>query len=262
MVFRHGFEDESTVLFQQDLNAAPVGVIDATLLGSLFNSPTWNNGVDDGRVAIVEDGSAERGRVLEIAFPDNTFGPSQGGAQWRVRFPGSHDEVYLAYWVKFGAGFDFVRGGKLPGLVGGTANTGGDKPDGTDGWSARMMWREAGAVVQYVYHPDQPGIYGEDMPWNHGAGGQRFFAPGVWHRVVHRVVMNTPGQNDGMIEGWFDGELAFREPGIRFRDVNSFAIDELYFSTFFGGGSQDWASTADETLSFDDFVIWIGANPN
>ena len=32
-----------------------------------------------------------------------------------------------------------------------------DVPDGTDGWSGRMMWREDGAATQYLYHPDQPG---------------------------------------------------------------------------------------------------------
>ena len=37
------------------------------------------------------------------------------------------------------------------------------------------------------------------------------------------------------------------------RDVDDFAIDTLYFSTFFGGLS--WATTADEVVWFDDFEI-------
>ena len=44
-------------------------------------------------------------------------------------------------------------------------------------------------------------------------------------------------------------------PASRFRDVDDFAIDTLYFSTFFGGGSSSWATTADEVVWFDDFEI-------
>ena len=67
--------------------------------------------------------------------------------------------------------------------------------------------------------------------------------------------MNTPGQNDGSITAWFDGQLALESGDMRFRDVDSFAIDGMYFSTFFGGGSSSWATTSDEIVLFDDFRI-------
>ena len=138
--------------------------------------------------------------------------------------------------------------------AGDEGNTGGGIPDGTDGWSARMMWRTEGAVVQYVYHPDQPQHYGEDLPWS-VADEPLHFAPGQWHEVVHEIRMNTPGLNDGSITAWFDGVLALEADAMRFRDVDSFAIDGMYFSTFFGGGSSSWSTTADEVVLFDDFRI-------
>jgi hypothetical protein len=146
-----------------------------------------------------------------------------------------------------------VKGGKILGFAGGAANTGGDKPNDQDGWSARMMWRPDGRIVQYVYHPDQLDIYGQDFPWN--VGGQRLFTTGKWHRVEHRIVMNTPGQHDGRIQGWLDGVLALDVSGLRFRDVDRYAIDLFYFSTFFGGNDASWAPTRDESVCFDDFVI-------
>mmetsp|Transcript_118361 Transcript_118361/g.221165 ORF Transcript_118361/g.221165 Transcript_118361/m.221165 type:complete len:126 (+) Transcript_118361:1-378(+) len=118
-----------------------------------------------------------------------------------------------------------------------------------------MMWRTDGKVVQYVYHPDQKGKSGDDLPWEFGALGQRQFLPGTWHQVEHCIIMNTPGQKDGKIEGWFDGNLALRQEGLRFRDVDTLAIDALYFSTFFGGSSPDWAATKDERVVFDEFVV-------
>ena len=67
-------------------------------------------------------------------------GRCTGGAQWRLELGDDYDELYLTYRVRFADEFNFVKGGKLPGLVGGEANTGGRVPTGRDGWSARMMW--------------------------------------------------------------------------------------------------------------------------
>ena len=232
---------------------APLGDYSDSAIKAEWKWVKWHSGLKEGRVQIVEGSEAKSGRSLRVSYPKGTFGPGQGGAQWWITLPKSYDELYCAYWIKFGSGFDFVKGGKIPGLLGGAGNTGGDKPDGTDGWSARMMWRSGGEAVQYLYHPDQPGTYGEDLGWD--VGGKRVFTPGVWVRVEHRIVMNTPGKKDGVVQAWWDGKLALSREDIRFRDVSSFAIDGFYFSTFFGGGDQSWASTRDEVVYFDDVVI-------
>jgi hypothetical protein len=232
---------------------APLGAYTDSAIRSEWKWIKWHSGLKEGRVHIVDGAQAKSGRSLRISYPKNTFGPGQGGAQWWVTLPKSYSELYCAYWIKFGSGFDFVKGGKIPGLLGGKGNTGGNKPDGTDGWSARMMWRKSGDAVQYLYHPDQPGIYGEDLAWD--IGSKRVFKPGDWVRVEHRIVINTPGKKDGIVEGWWNGQLALSRKNVRFRDVSSFAIDGFYFSTFFGGGDSSWASSKDEVVYFDDVVI-------
>src|SRR5690606_15373813 len=110
---------------------------------------------------IVDEGGE---RFVRVLYPTGAWGSGTSGAQWQVGLPSAYQELWLRYRVRFGPGFDPVRGGKLPGLIGGEANTGGDAPDGTDGWSGRMMWRRELDVVQYVYHVDQPTQYGEDFP--------------------------------------------------------------------------------------------------
>jgi len=117
-------------------------------------------------------------------------------------------------------------------------------PDGTDGWSARLHWRTDGSggspttrdtanVVQYVYHPDQPGTFGQDIRWDDGGDGQwAEFESERWYTLEQRVVINTPGENDGIIEAWLDGEKVLEVSNLRFRDVDSFAIDQVLFSTF------------------------------
>ncbi len=212
------------------------------------------------RLEVVED--AERGRVLRVHYPAGRVGPEGGGAEFRVRLPGS-DDLRCAYWVRFGEELDFVRGGKLPGLAGGTAPTGGARATGTNGFSARLMWRPRGAVVQYLYSPDQVGVWGDDLPYDLSRDlpapgeGQRHFRAGRWHHVQHRVRLNTPGERDGMVQGWLDGERALDRRGLRFRDAATFTIDQLFFSTFFGGNEASWAPTKDEHVDFDGFVVQV-----
>jgi len=213
------------------------------------------NGVVEGRTTIVADSNRERGRVLRVLYPKNTFGPAENGAQWLKKFSKRYEELYVSYWVKFPLGFQFVRGGKLPGLTGGLANTGGLKPNGVDGWSARVIWQPDGAIRQYVYHVDQSDPrYGDGRPWN--INGQNcLFVPGVWHHLETYVRMNHPDRNDGRIVCWFDGQPAMDENNFRFRTDGGLSIDALYFSTFFGGGDSSWSSLRREGVLFDDIVV-------
>jgi Polysaccharide lyase 14 len=88
--------------------------------------------------------------VMQITYGSGSFGGDGGGVQFLSLFNGSisPQTMLLSYEVAFDKGFQFVKGGKLPGLRGGS-NTlgceGGSQPNGTDCWSTRLMWRTAGA---------------------------------------------------------------------------------------------------------------------
>lgn len=258
-----------STIYSNDFNDDSLGAYTLPDLATDWNDPDWNDGVDEGRVTIVDGAQAYEGKSLCIRYPKGKFGPSDSGAQWKLILgdhdsPDRYDELYCSYRVRFGTddSFHFVKGGKLPGLAGGAANTGGSQPNGCDGWSARMMWRESGSVTQYVYLPGQPpGTFGEYLPWN--VNGEHSFVPGQWHLIQHRIVMNTPGVADGSIQGWFDGELALDEQRVLFRNHDSaLAIDVFYYSTFFGGGDPSWAPPEDEFIFFDDFTITALSCPN
>jgi len=242
--------DEPTgpVVLAVDFDTTPLGPYTREALEADWPGTEWVT-LEPDRTEIIEGPPAFSGRSLRHKFAGGTrlHGHS---LQVRVALGGSYEDLYVRYRLRFGEGFDFVKGGKLPGLFGGEGNTGGGVPDGTDGWSGRMMWREDGAATQYLYHPDQPGTFGQYFYWN------RYFEPGVWHTVKMRFTMNTPGMHDGTLETWFDGAEAMRRGGLRFRDVDSFAIDGFDLVTFFGGGTNDWNASKDEYIYFDDFVIW------
>ena len=241
-------------IFSANFEHAELGIYTEAQLNRDWNSPAWSDGIEEHRVAIVQiepDTTA-----LAVNFPAHTYGSEKNGAVWRLEFDSSYSAVEVRFDVMFEKDFDFVRGGKLPGLFGGKGNTGGNKPNGKDGFSARMMWREDGRVVQYLYYPDQPTRYGHQIPWIDQATKQPIrFIPGQWHTVVHRVCMNTPGKRDGTLQAFFDNQPVLKMDSIRFRDTDAFAIDGFLLSTFFGGGDASWETTAQETIYFDNFQI-------
>ena len=240
-IFRNNFDDDSFGVYAD--------VAD-------WNDPVWANGLDEGRAEIVEDRQIEANRFLRIHYPEGGFGPQASGAQWKASLRGSHEELYLSYRVRFGEGFEFVRGGKLPGLIGGTAPTGCREDQ--NGFSARGMWRAQGTSYQYVYWPGKPERCGDNYMYE--LESEPFvFEPGVWHRIEHHIKMNTPGFEDGLLEASVDGQIVLYVDDFLYRvSGQSYGIDGLYFSTFFGGSSSSWAPTRNEEIDFDEFIICTG----
>jgi hypothetical protein len=234
-------------VLEVDFDRHPEGVYSKSLLEADWH-PSRSRGVNEGRVWVVGGLEALRGKCLAVTYLKGLIGPD-GGAQFMVKIPG-HDDLSLEYQVKFQKDFDFVKGGKLPGLCGGACNTGGRKPAG-EGFSARYMWRAGGKLVLYLYHMDQPTLYGEDFPLGVTAKA------GTWYCLKERLSMNTPGKSDGRVRVWIDGKKALDLDKVRFRSDNAVTVDAFYFDTFFGGSSDDWAAVKDERAYFDKFRIFV-----
>jgi len=253
------FNLSAQTVFQIDFEHLPTGTYDYNQFKSDWLYPEWQTGITHGRVHIR---NVDQSRVLEVFYPANTYsaGSTGSGAQWPFRLGASYEELYLQYRVKFKPGFEWRLGGKLPGLIGGYTNSGGVVsggyvPDGTDGWSARLMWHAEGKIFAYLYYPDMSGQYGENIFLQHANGTDFVLQDDTWYTITERVRMNTPGQRDGILQIWLNGELVLDRQDIRYRDVSQLAIDGMYFSTFYGGGTPDWAPFFDNWAYFDDFVI-------
>jgi hypothetical protein len=238
-LLRADFQRQSTGTYTQSKVASDFGA-----------AASWSNGLREGRARIVQEGN---NRFLRVTYPANQFGPGNGGVQFEVSLHGRHEELYLAYRVRFAPGFDFVQGGKLPGLVGGSSPT-GCTTDRTGGFSARNMWRPGGSVAQYLYHPERQNRCGDD--WYYRISGSNVrFTPGRWHTIEHHIKMGTSGQRDGVMQAYIDGRLAL-DGRLKWRNSGaSYGIDKLFFSTFFGGSNQSWAPRSQQQADFDDFVV-------
>ena len=90
--------------------------------------------------------------ALQVTYPAGSFSHDTGGAQfenlWNTSDGSIFQSMMISYEVAFDQDFDWVKGGKLPGLRGGpniTGCSGGNEPNGTDCFSTRLMWRPNGA---------------------------------------------------------------------------------------------------------------------
>jgi hypothetical protein len=229
-------------------------------LGFFGNGLTFTNhgsfGLDRGIVLPATEGAP--GPVLRVTYPAGSASSRaadedrtpDGGVQAYLHFPnGSLDQARLRYYVRFQPGFDFVKGGKLPGLYGGTVTAGRRIPDGTNGFSTRYMWRRAGAGEVYAYLPSSVS-HGTSLGRNSWQ-----FKPGQWTLTEQEVRLNTPGQADGSITVWVNGTQVFQQTGMVYRTTRNLKIDGLFFSTFFGGGDASWASPSDQHAEFAEFSV-------
>jgi len=197
-------------------------------------------------------------QFLRVSYPAKSASPSltrkqqapTGGSQFyaRLGIP-STNKLCLSYFVRFPSNFDFRRGGKLPGLFGGKVNTGGNIPDGINGFSTRLMWRAKGIGEVYAYLPTSI---------KHGTSlgrGNWQFQPGVWHHIKQVVLVNDLPQKNGEIWVWVDNKLVLSHGGLQFRTTDTLKIEGILFSTFFGGQDASWATLHDTYVDFANFQV-------
>ncbi|KLO15741.1 hypothetical protein SCHPADRAFT_248092 [Schizopora paradoxa] len=171
------------------------------------------------------------GSILQVLYPAGSVNPGNdpvGGADFYAS-PLNLDgatSVTLEYSVFFPSGFQWVKGGKLPGLYGGHMTcSGGD--DATTCFSTRLMWRQDGAGELYLYAPKDaqtkslcqtpPFSYcDEDYGLSIGRGSFNF-STDTWTTLRQTVTLNTPGQQDGGFLLEVDGRLAIHRSDVFYR---------------------------------------------
>lgn len=174
---------------------------------------------------------------------------------------GEPEDAYFRYYLRLGDTWNpTVDGGKLPGFSG-TYNRGGwgmRKSDGHNGWSARgAFFQQSGGAAgnlrgigSYVYHAAMQGNSGETWGWGLGPSG--LLEKNRWYSVEQHVRLNSPGQSDGVLRAWVDGQLVFERSDIRYRDTPDLKIESVWLNVYHGGIKP---APADMTLFIDNLVI-------
>ena len=233
-------------VFCINFNNHKLGVYNDDNIIEDFSEIKWS--LTKERSKIINDN--EKGNCLQVKYPANSVGPDAGGIQFVRPLPESN-EYYLDYYLKAEKGFDFMKGGKLPGLTsGGDKFTGGHHPKHGEGWSARYMWIKDGKLIVYLYYTDMKNKYGDQLVLKNSQ-----LIPGKWHRITQKIVLNSNNKKNGVIQVWFDEKKAVDERGLKLRSDDIGKIDAFYFSSFHGGATPDWAPKNDSFFRFNKITV-------
>jgi hypothetical protein len=228
----------------------------------------WNDSWRDATLGPRNNLSDIDGHVGTGVKVDIDAGEHFGAAmRWRFADNGlpEPEELWFRYYLRFPDTFTNVGKGKLPGPAGlySQSARGNIPPNAASpGWSARMLFtptyddRNAThtRIGYYVYHLDQPENHGDLLPWDDPVATLEH---GRWYCVEGFVEMNTPGEADGVLQGWVDGAEAFHSDGYRFRSAEETGVrvDSFWFDVYFGG--RDPASAA-LSIDFDSLAFGQG----
>ncbi|GAA5881006.1 hypothetical protein JCM1840_007217 [Sporobolomyces johnsonii] len=176
--------------------------------------------------------------ALQVAYPAGSRNPGKVPAGGVGFYSSEIDitaatNVSLSYSVFFPTGFDFVKGGKLPGLYGGAkACSGGNSAETC--FSTRLMFRTGGKGELYLYAPREKqvealcslgplsycnSVYGMSI-----GRGSWVFKTGEWTDIRQDIWLNTPGQADGGFNIWVNGELVLHSDAVYYRNAVSSAV--------------------------------------
>src|SRR5262249_27928937 len=150
----------------------------------------------------------------------------------------------LKYRLKFPTGFDWGRGGKLPGLFGGEI---GQESGGNhgNGWAARDMGggqRTPRAGAGDFYSPARSGL-ATDL----GLSRWKFAADGRWHSIEQRVDRTAQ-----TITVWYDNKQVFTT---KVTGISAIPFSGVFFSTFFGGHESRWGPRRTVHAFFSTFSV-------
>ena len=117
-----------------------------------FVADPFPNAPAPGSTSTSAAANASGAPVLQVqyaagSYENNDVGGAQFYAMWNAS-GSAFQSMLVSYEVAFDAGFDWVKGGKLPGLRGGPDPnncSGGNQANGTNCFSSRVMWRTDGA---------------------------------------------------------------------------------------------------------------------
>lgn len=199
----------------------------------------------------VEAGAARQ--ALEVRIPAGAHGPSGAELKAGMSFPWAPrslrrtEAACLGYQVWFAPGFDFGHGGRLPGLSGGGP---ADSDRAKSALTTRLAWGAGGKADVAVV--SGTGIAASTVAAERGV---ITFEPGRWAQVEVEVVLNTPGERDGILRVWIDGELKVDRRNAQLREAADVAFDGVAADVIYGSAEPATAARREQRLRITPFEL-------
>jgi hypothetical protein len=175
------------------------------------------------------------GHQLQVRVP---LGEDDGAAViWRFAAKGyaPPDEAWLRFYAWFDNSWtssparDYLA--SLPGYAG-------------QGWAVYMYSNSSAGVGFRIHQLGNPG--GELIPWGYALQRNQ------WYAFEFRVKLNTPGQANGIVQGWLNNALIFNRGNFAFRTDLSVKVDTMWGGVYTAPGT---VADRNMTLYLDAITI-------
>lgn len=239
----------------------------AVWYGDFGSFSSWNINDSYGSKfrSIISDPKGSGEKVLKVTFPAGHYTNGVDGGTGFYVYPFSNlnaQNATLEYDIMFPTSFNWVKGGKLPGIFGAKQSCTGRNP-ANDCFSARFMWGKNGNGYPYLYIPKDAPHLTEFCSYTQYKDCKRdyafafnqtkYFEKDKWIRVKEKITLNTVGKANGVLQVWIDGIKKVYYNKVIFRTLSSVAISGFQIETFFGGSTSDWATDTTTYVLFKSF---------
>ncbi len=236
-----------------------------------FGRETSDNPRADNKHVVKDPTCSSNNPVVRAIYQQGRWSPGQGdgGGVLFFAWPAGKDvslgnTVRLEYEVYFPENFEWVKGGKLPGIIGGRTGCGGGD-DADDCFSVRVMWRRNGDGEAYIYTNkdtwtpdicDTPGTRCESKAGMSYMRGAFRFERERWTKVAITVSMNDVGRANGYVRLDIDGESMIESDKLTYRASEDVFPEAFTFSTWFGGSDETWSPSTTLEAYFRNFKLY------
>ncbi len=265
-------ENDERLLFAIDWVDQNIGLYTLARLNQDFNiKDGWTEGIEEGRAELMAESEKQisSNRFLRVHYPINQFSPQKSGMSFRAWLPvqTTTQETCVSFRSRFKQGFEFSGMGKLgAGLAAGIEATGGKAANGNNGFSSRLEFQTAtnsgtgaGRLAALVYS------YGTELPSvkyysEHADDSLFIFNSNRWYNLEMCLKENGFSESgealpNGEVKTYIDGELKQMKDGLIFRLEPELIVDQLLFTTFFGGNSAKYQADRNEYIDYADIKV-------
>lgn len=223
---------------------------------------------DNSTLVQVVDGK----KYLTHFYEKDKFGTATGMNEWGLLDESLKlEEIYFSFKFKMSEDFDFGIVAKFFGFVAGGVST--FPPHGTLGANmgpygsyVRLYWREDGS---FEFNSKHHGMCATCTNVKLGYGRFGKITPGKWQTYTMRVVMNTVGKANGIVQVWIDDQLVASVSDIVWRTQTSPQyFGEMMLDSFMGGDDSRFAPSKTQYMWQDNIHIWkynssyLSSNPS
>ena len=215
--------------------------------------------MDYRTAAIVPAANAPSPLILQVKLPKgkgSVFNdPARAGGvsfRWDPRGMGGAESACLTYSIMLPEDFDFGSAGVLPGLYGGGANFNPKvASDGKNGFATRVVWAANGNGNINLQVPTS-----DENNLSRLVGPAHFELPkGRWVAIEQEIALNTPGQSDGILRLWVNGELQIEMLDVLWRKDARLTLSGVLSDISYGNVDSDASAPADTMVNVTPLLV-------